>query len=101
VVTALVLNANGAPVESLGVTITLGSSEKVRFEPTMMSGVAAGWYTVVDDNYTGFLGTAGDTLVFTGVLGLDTVSGTFVVATDTCRCHVEKVSGPDTLVLGL
>jgi hypothetical protein len=58
-----------------------------------------GHYTVMDDNYTQELTTQPKRFLFTGVKDSLTVNGEFFVNTDKCKCHVEKVSGPDTLIL--
>ncbi|HSW56444.1 MAG TPA: hypothetical protein VLH59_15270 [Ignavibacteriaceae bacterium] len=58
-----------------------------------------GHYTVMDDNYVSELTTQPKRFIFTGVKNSLTVNGEFFVNTDKCHCHVEKVSGPDTLML--
>jgi len=58
-----------------------------------------GHYTVMDDNYTKELTTQPKRFIFTGVKDSLTVNEEFFVNTDECKCHVEKVSGPDTLIL--
>jgi len=58
-----------------------------------------GHYTVMDDNYVGELTTQPKRIFFTGAKDSLTVNGEFFVNTDECKCHVEKVSGPDTLIL--
>ena len=58
-----------------------------------------GHYTVMDDNYTRELTTQPKRFIFTGIKDSLTVNGEFFVNTDECKCHVEKVSGPDTLIL--
>jgi len=58
-----------------------------------------GHYTVMDDNYTRELTTQPKRFLFMGVKDSLTVNGEFFINTDKCKCHVEKVSGPDTLIL--
>ena len=58
-----------------------------------------GHYTVMDDNYVRELTTQPKRFLFTGVKDSLTVNGEFFVSTDKCKCHIEKVSGPDTLIL--
>jgi hypothetical protein len=58
-----------------------------------------GHYTVMDDNYVSELSTQPKRFLFTGVKDSLTVNGEFFVNTDKCKCHIEKVSGPDTLIL--
>lgn len=58
-----------------------------------------GHYTVMDDKFAKELSPQPKRFIFTGVKDSLTVDGEFFVNTDDCICHVQKVSGPDTLVL--
>jgi len=58
-----------------------------------------GHYTVMDDNYVSELTTQPKRFIFTGVKDSLTINGEFFVNTDDCNCHIEKISGPDTLIL--
>lgn len=83
----------------LGLTTTVkddsGKVYNVFNDPTIFPGQ----YTVMDDNYVRELSTNPKRFLFTGVKDSLTVNGEFFINTDKCKCHVEKVSGPDTLVL--
>ena len=58
-----------------------------------------GHYTVMDDNFVMELSPLSKRFIFTGAKDSLTVDGEFFVNTDDCICHVQKVSGPDTLIL--
>jgi hypothetical protein len=83
----------------LGLTTTVkddsGKVYDVYNDPTFFPG----HYTVMDDNYTRELTIHPKRFLFTGVKDSLTVNGEFFINTDECKCHVKKVSGPDTLIL--
>jgi hypothetical protein len=58
-----------------------------------------GWNLVLDDMYTYLFSPAPDTVLFYGRNGSQTVNAAYVFNTDSCRCHLNRISGPDTLVL--
>jgi hypothetical protein len=58
-----------------------------------------GFYTILDDSYTWYLSTEPDSFQFSAIRGADTVSALYVFNTDSCRCHINKISGPDSLVM--
>ncbi len=58
-----------------------------------------GHYTVMDDNFVAELSPQPKRFLFTGVKDTLITEGEFFINTDDCICHVQKVSGPDTLVL--
>jgi hypothetical protein len=43
--------------------------------------------------------TAPEKIYFSATDGSKITSGEFMFNTDECKCHINKVSGPDTLVL--
>lgn len=98
--TVLVVDEDGSPVSGLDVEVTNKRTNEV-IENLSGSWGGAGTYTVLDDSYTGNLTTEPDTILFTGTLSGDTCSGVFLFNTDECNCHINKVSGPDTLYMEL
>jgi len=61
-----------------------------------------GIYVVATDSNLSQIRPSGETLLVEGTLGQTTFSGTIVVnAPGTeCICHIAKVSGPDTVMIG-
>lgn len=58
-----------------------------------------GNYTVMTDKYVDDFTILPKAVHFTGRLGSFEVKADFRINTDECKCHINKVSGPDTLVL--
>jgi len=96
-ITVVVVDEMNIPVLGLA-TIVKDDSGKV-YDVYNDPMIFPGHYTVMDDNYVTELTTQPKRFIFTGVKDSLTVNGEFFVNTDKCNCHVEKVSGPDTLIL--
>jgi hypothetical protein len=96
-ITVVVVDEMNVPVLGLATTVKDDSGKvyDVYNDPLIFPG----HYTVMDDNHTSELNTQPKRFIFTGVKDSLTVNGEFFINTDECRCHVEKVSGPDTLIL--
>lgn len=97
IITVVVVDTSNNPVLGLVTTVKddTGKVYNVYNDPLFLPG----HYTVMDDNYTRELSTRPKRFLFSGVKDSLTVNGEFFVNTDRCKCHVEKVSGPDTLIL--
>ncbi len=96
--TVRVVDAAGAPVTGLTVTMT-----RVRDGRTFDVGGGdplgtPGVYLVMDDRFKQVIGTRGDLIRFEARKAGRLVSADFVFRVDPCRCHVEKVSGPAQIV---
>lgn len=83
----------------LGLTTTIKDDSGKVYDVYNDPLIFPGHYTVMDDNYVSELTTQPKRFHFVGVKDSLTVNGEFFVNTDKCKCHVEKVSGPDTLIL--
>lgn len=96
-VTVVVVDTTNNLVLGLATTVKDDSGKiyNVYNDPTIFPG----HYTVMDDNYVRELSTNPKRFLFTGVKDSLTVNGEFFINTDKCKCHIKKVSGPDTLVL--
>lgn len=97
-VTVTIVDSSDRPVDGLTTTTTnLDNGARV---PTT-SGLGSGIYVVVDDNFLREPreGTASHTLLFTAQGTDGTVNADYEIRARECDCHVEKLSGPDTLVL--
>lgn len=95
-----VIDTLGVPVDSLTVTITDkdGDELDVTQDPNPFG---AGKYTVLNDSFIQMFCscTTPEKIYFSATDGIRTASGEFMFNTDECKCHINKVSGPDTLVL--
>jgi len=95
----VVVDTAGAPVSDLQVTVRRVATDSI-LSTASGSSFAAGTYLVLDDGFKDEVAARGEVVRFTGVRGGDQVSADFTFGTDPCRCHIERISGPDTLRLG-
>jgi len=95
-----VVDTLGVPVDSLNVTVRDkdGDELDVQQESSMFG---AGKYTVLNDSFTHIFCNCGtpQQIYFSATDGSRVANGEFMFNTDECKCHINKVSGPDTLVL--
>ena len=62
--------------------------------------VAQGVYKILDDSFKDRISQSGDRIRMTGSKsGVGVFLTDFVFETDPCRCHINKVSGPDTAII--
>jgi len=85
-----------------GVTLTRTNLRTGRvLEPGWLGLLAPGVYEVVDDGLLDEFSSDGDIVRVTGVQVGASFTADFVFATpDPCRCHVVRIAGPDTVVIG-
>ena len=57
-----------------------------------------GVYNIMTDGYVRSFTTLPKEIIFSGKSDSLEVTGNFLVNTSECKCHVNKVNGPDTLV---
>lgn len=95
-----VVDTLGIPVDSLNITIKDkdGDELDVQQEPYYLG---EGKYTVLNDSFTHIMCACGtpQAIYFSATDRIRTANGEFLFSTDECKCHINKVSGPDTLVL--
>ena len=95
-----VVDTIGVPVDSLTISIKDkdGDELDVRQQDQIFG---PGKYTVLDDSFINlFVSPAvSEKVTFTATNGTRNVTGEYLFNTDKCRCHINKVSGSDTLVL--
>lgn len=95
-----VVDTLGVPVDSLNITIKDkdGDELDVQQEPYYLG---EGKYTVLNDSFTHIMCTCGtaQAIYFSATDGSKIANGEFMFNTDDCKCHINKVSGPDTLVM--
>lgn len=92
----VVVNAAGTPVPNLTPTVTLVRTGQLI---TPQSSPVGGHYPVISDAELPLIQSSGEIVRF--AVASDQGAGTadITFAATPCRCHIEKVSGPDTLVL--
>ena len=95
-----IVDTLGVPIDSLDITIKDkdGDELNVLQDPHPFG---AGKYTVLNDSFTEMFCSCGTTqkIYFSATDGNRIANGEFMFNTDECRCHINKVSGPDTLVI--
>lgn len=92
----VVVNAAGTPVTNLTPSVTLvrtGQAITPRASPV------GGTYPVLSDAELPLIQSSGDMVRFEVASGQESGTADITFAATPCRCHIEKVSGPDTLVL--
>jgi hypothetical protein len=97
--TVTVLDDASQPAQNVALTRTNLRTGKV-LEPGWLGLLVAGTYLVADDGQTKDFSTNGDTLRVTGTQGGASFTADFVFAADACGCHLQRVAGPDTVIIG-
>lgn len=94
-----VVDTNGQTVELYSTSTVRNSTQEVVFSYQYDSTIINnGIYTIMNDGYQKQLKNQVDTFTFTGITNDNRmVEGQFVISADCC--HINKVSGQDTLVL--
>jgi hypothetical protein len=82
-----------------GVTITVTQVRTGQILPVQQGLPTPGTYALLDDSFKSQILAAGETIRVVGQKGTASFSADYVVQTDSCGCHVSKVSGPDTVTL--
>jgi len=95
-----VVDTLGVPVDSLIVTIKDKDGDELDVQQESYP-FGPGKYAVLNDSFTHIFCTCGTTqkIYFSATDGSRTTTGEFLFNTDDCKCHINKVAGPDTLVL--
>ena len=93
----IVVNTQGEPVTGVGITVTrVNTEESLEF---LQSGLAPGTYIILDDTFTPLLAEAGEVIQVQGTKGTASFTQDYVFGTDSCRCHIQRISGPDSVVM--
>jgi hypothetical protein len=94
----LITDEDGTPVEGLEFSVNVErTGEQVVFPAEVPH---EGWYPVITDVEQKYIDPSGEQLRFAATDGQRTVTAQYVVdMPGRCNCHVNKVSGPDTLVI--
>ena len=101
----VVLDERDNPINGLITeTIFKDSSEKIIYDLERVNRDYhkrwPGSYILIGDHYKKMVKTTGDTLLFVGKLKNEIIfDQKYIVNTDSCRCHVYKIEGPDTIIV--
>ena len=98
VYTVSVVDQNKQPLDSLRVRIYNPLTGRQFDIEQSYASYERGLYTVMTDAYTRDLQEGGEPVIFEAENDTLAASGRFYFTVDDCRCHVEKASGPDTLI---
>lgn len=97
-ITVSVLDNNGNRIDSLATKVTNKQSGKVySFGPD--SADYFGNYIVMTDQYVRDFNTSPTSILFEAGNRNFKVSTMFSIIADECKCHVSKISGPDTITV--
>jgi hypothetical protein len=95
-----VLDDASQPQNNVALTRTNLRTGRV-LEPGWLALLAPGVYDVADDGMRDEFSSDGDTVRVTGTQGGASFTADFVFATpEPCRCHVTRIAGPDTVIIG-
>jgi hypothetical protein len=94
-----VLDDASQPVSDAQLTVT-----NLRTGRDLTSGwlgqLVPGSYVIADDGMLDEFSSDGDPVRVTGQAAAGSFTTVFVFAPDACRCHLQRVAGPDTVVIG-
>lgn len=95
-----VVDTLGIPVDSLDVIIRDKDGDEL-YVLQELHPFGPGKYTVLNDSFTQMFCSCGTVqkVYFSATDGNRVATGEFMFNTDDCRCHINKVSGSDTLGL--
>lgn len=92
-----VVDTSGAPVVGVALTVTrVATEENLEFAPTDLPN---GVYIIIDDGFVGAIEMAGETFNVVGRKDNAVFMQDYVFGTDACRCHLTRISGPDSIVM--
>jgi hypothetical protein len=91
----VVVDAGGEPIDGLAVQVVRASSGAVL--PYGDPGFSAGSYRIMDDGMADSIRIEGETIEASALEGEATFEAAWEFGADPWRCHVERLSGPDTV----
>lgn len=96
IITVVVVDQFNNPVKEL---LTIIRDDKNKIYNVQMETLFDGHYPVMSDKYTNEFTPVPRRILFYGQSDSLEVNGEYMINADNCKCHINKVSGPDTLVL--
>ena len=97
-----ITDSNHVPIDSL---ITIVTNTKTNFVyRTDSSSITnllhiPGWYMVLNDGNMKYFTTIPETVIFHAMNQTYNISQQFSFYVDDCNCHLQKASGPDSLIV--
>ena len=92
-----VVDTAGTPVVGVAITVTrVSTQENLEFTP---ADLPDGVYIILDDGFVGAVDMEGETFQVQGRKDNAEFMQDYVFGTDVCRCHLTRISGPDSIVL--
>jgi len=91
-----VTDADGTPVSGL-IPVSSYQNGPAFFVDQELAAFVPGLYVVIDDGQRDIVND--DIIVFHASSATASATASFEVTASDCRCHIQKVSGPDTLIL--
>ncbi len=92
-----IVDTEGTPVVGVALTVTrVSTQENLEFTPTDLP---AGVYVILDDGFVGAVDMEGEVCRIEGRKDSAAFMQDYVVGTDVCRCHLTRISGPDSIVM--
>jgi hypothetical protein len=91
-----ITDAQGLPIDDL-TTVMINETSGDTLENNGAFVYEPGMYWLIDDNYLSRLTEYPQTFTFKAENDSVSVGAVYQFATDNCKCHVQKLSGPDTL----
>jgi hypothetical protein len=95
----IVIDSSGDPVDSLTTRITNSSGREFDSHGSYFPNGPRGRYWIMDDSYKSEFTNLPTTIFFDGTKEDVTAEAAFLFNTGECKCHVNKVAGPDTVVV--
>ena len=93
----IIVDTEGTPVVGVSITVTqVSTQENLEFTPIDL---ADGVYIILDDGFVGFVDMEGEVFRVEGRKDNAGFTQDYVFGTDACRCHLTRISGPDSIVL--
>ncbi len=96
--TVTVMDATGQPAEGVTISVRRVSDGAVLTVNSSLD-QGPGVYVILTDNNIDDVNEAGTTIEVVGTLGGMGFTAEYVFDRDACQCHVNKISGPDTVQL--
>ena len=94
-----VVDTSGAPVVGVAITVTrVATEENLEFTP---ANLPDGVYIILDDGFVGAVAMEGETFNVVGRKDNAVFMQDYVFGADACRCHLTRISGPDSIVMNL
>ncbi len=96
--TVTVMDATGQPAEGVTISVRRVSDGAVLTENSSLD-QGPGVYVILSDGNIDDVSDTGTTVEVVGTLGDMGFRAEYVFGRDVCQCHVNKISGPDSVQL--